>query len=215
MKLAVELTDFMISSNFWTRNVGASASVGSVKENPTQEINGDPLDDDPSTPWVLETLFRNCNYDLEWVADIIDPILTVQNYCQATALYVQGVVVQDRAFLSTNLNDQQTIHVTLCHHSWLIGQGAGCALAIAAKGVAADHALLRFDPKQGFTLVDLGSAEGTRINHGRIIPGRPYPIQDGDLVELGALRFEFFQELCVEPLWHPELTRDREEDRTE
>ncbi|NJL44812.1 MAG: FHA domain-containing protein [Leptolyngbyaceae cyanobacterium SM2_3_12] len=139
------------------------------------------------------------------MADIIDPILTVQNYCQATALYVQGVVVQDRAFLSTNLNPQQTMHVTLCGQSWLMGQGAGCALSAVAPGIDPDHALLRFDPCHGFALVDLGSEGGTCINQRRLIPGRPYSLQDGDLIEMGELKFEFFQEFCVEPAEHPEM----------
>lgn len=145
-----------------------------------------------SHPWILDTLFRNFDFDLEQVADIIDPILTVQNHCQCTALYIQGVAVQAKAFVTTNLNLQQTIQVTLCGTSWCLGSSPHCTIWIPVQDISPRHAVLMFKPQQGFFLVDLESEQGTRVNRQRLRPAQPYPLVEGDLIELGGLGFEFF-----------------------
>lgn len=147
-----------------------------------------------SQPWILDTLFRNFNFDLERVADIIDPILTVQNHCQSTALYVQGVALPDEAFLTTNLNLQQTIQVTGCGSSWCIGNSDHCAVLIPVQDISPRHAVLRFRSQQGFSLVDMESEQGTWVNGKRLPPAQPCRLHDGDLIELGRLRFEFFMD---------------------
>ncbi|PZV08687.1 MAG: hypothetical protein DCF32_04240 [Leptolyngbya sp.] len=155
-----------------------------------------------SPPWLLDTLFRNLSYDLEQVADIIDPILTAQNHCYRTDWYVQGIVADDRAFLSTNINADRAIQVTLCGTRWLLGQGRRCAVAMLQPGIADCHAALNFDSLQGFFLTDLGSDGGTWVNGRRLAPAQRHYLQDGDLIKLGSLRFEFLQQRCDQSVWH-------------
>lgn len=155
-----------------------------------------------SPPWLLDTLFRNLNYDLEQVADIIDPILTAQNHCHRTDWYVQGIVSDERAFLSTNINGDRAIQATLCGTRWLLGQACRCAIAMPQPGIADCHAALNFDPGQGFFLADLGSVGGTWVNGRRLDPAaQPHCLQDGDLIKLGSLRFEFLQQHCHHSAW--------------
>jgi hypothetical protein len=147
-------------------------------------------------PWLLETLMRNLDFDLEQVADVIDPILTAQNYCQASGCYVQGVVVGDRGFITTNLSPVGVIRATTCGTRWLIGYGVHCGIAVVGEGVAQYHAALDFDPPHGFSLTDLGGETGTWLNGRRLGSNYPHPLQEGDVVQMGSLRFEFLQELC-------------------
>jgi pSer/pThr/pTyr-binding forkhead associated (FHA) protein len=54
-------------------------------------------------------------------------------------------------------------------------------------GVSRRHALIR--PSEGtLNLIDQGSTNGTWINGQRLMPGREFPLTDGDTIELGALR---------------------------
>ncbi|TVQ12019.1 MAG: FHA domain-containing protein [Leptolyngbya sp. DLM2.Bin27] len=154
-----------------------------------------------SPPWMLDTLFRNLGYDLEQVADVIDPILTAQNHCYRTTWYVQGIVSEDRAFLSTNINSDRTIQVTLCASRWLLGRSRRCTVAMSLPGIADCHAALNFDPEQGFLLTDLGTVGGTWVNGRRLAPAQRHYLQDGDLIKLGSLRFEFLQQHCAPSPW--------------
>lgn len=142
------------------------------------------------------------SYDLEQVADIIDPILTAQNHCYRTDWYVQGIVADERAFLSTNLNAERAIEVTPCGTRWLLGQGRCCAVAMSRPGIADCHAALNFDSLRGFFLTDLGSDGGTWVNGRRLAPAQRHYLQDGDLVKLGSLRFEFLQQRCDQSVWY-------------
>ncbi|WOD41963.1 FHA domain-containing protein [Nodosilinea sp. E11] len=154
-----------------------------------------------SPPWILDTLFRNLSYDLEQVADIIDPILTAQNHCYRTDAYVQGIVADERAFLSTNISPDRAIQVTLCSTRWLLGQSRSCTLTMPQAGIADCHAALNFDPLRGFFIIDLGSVGGTWVNGRRLAPAQRHDLQDGDLIKLGSLRFEFLQQHCVQSAW--------------
>lgn len=189
----------MVSSPFFSANPDQRSSTvpkagsGAIREASPTEI--------ASPPWMLDTLFRNLSYDLEQVADIIDPILTAQNHCYRTDWYVQGIVAADRAFLSTNINADRAIQVTLCGTRWLLGQGRRCAVAMPQPGIADCHAALNFDPLQGFFLTDLGSTGGTWVNGRRLSPAQRHYLQDGDLVKLGSLRFEFLQQRCDQSVW--------------
>ena len=152
-------------------------------------------------PWLLDTLFSNLSYDLEQVADIIDPILTAKNHCYRTDWYIQGIVAADSAFISTNINPGGVIQVTLCSTRWLIGRGSRCAVAMPQPGMADCHAALNFDPLRGFLITDLGSVGGTWVNGRRLAPVQSHSLQDGDLVKLGSLHFEFLQQCCPPPGW--------------
>jgi pSer/pThr/pTyr-binding forkhead associated (FHA) protein len=144
---------------------------------------------------VLETLFSNFDFDLEQVSNTIDPILTAQSRCEITSLYLQGIVSGSTAFLATNLNSEQTIHVTSRSSSWLIGQGSRCAITIPHEALSVCHAAISYQAGRGFFLTDLGSYSGTRLNRRALEPHQRRTLSDGDLVELGALRVEFFIEV--------------------
>jgi hypothetical protein len=184
----------MVSSQYFPTQArsssGSAPSMGAGSSSPSV-----------SPPWILDTLFRNFSYDLEQVADVIDPILTAQNHCHRTTWYIQGIVAGDRAFLSTNINPDRIIQVTLCSHCWLLGQGGHCAVTLAAPGIADCHAALNFDPLRGFFITDLGGESGTWVNGHRLAPPRRHYLRDGDLVQLGELRFEFLQQRFEHTLW--------------
>jgi hypothetical protein len=58
------------------------------------------------------------------------------------------------------------------------------------KGVSRLHCHLRFESGMLF-LMDLGSANGTFVNELRVMPDRPAPLSNGDLIRLGNLQIEF------------------------
>jgi pSer/pThr/pTyr-binding forkhead associated (FHA) protein len=57
----------------------------------------------------------------------------------------------------------------------------------AAKGVSRVHADLYFEGTQMF-LLEVGSANGTRVNGKRVLMGHAEQLHNGDIVELGKLR---------------------------
>jgi hypothetical protein len=54
-------------------------------------------------------------------------------------------------------------------------------------GVSRRHALIR-PGDQMLYLIDQNSTNGTWVNGQRLLPGRDFPLTDGDVIELGALR---------------------------
>ncbi|MFF5296355.1 FHA domain-containing protein [Paractinoplanes globisporus] len=81
--------------------------------------------------------------------------------------------------------------VTIEPRGTVIGRDAGCDLAIAGEHLSRRHAAVR--PGHGTTgeyeVVDLGSANGTRIN-GELIAG-PSPLRDGDRLTLADVELGF------------------------
>lgn len=54
-------------------------------------------------------------------------------------------------------------------------------------GVSRRHALIR-PGDRALYLIDQNSTNGTWVNGQRLLPGREFPLSDGDIIELGALR---------------------------
>jgi len=54
-------------------------------------------------------------------------------------------------------------------------------------GVSRRHALIRPGDRTLY-LIDQNSTNGTWVNGQRLLPGRDFPLSDGDAIELGALR---------------------------
>jgi pSer/pThr/pTyr-binding forkhead associated (FHA) protein len=144
---------------------------------------------------VLETLFSNFDFDLEQVSNTIDPILTAQSRCEITSLYIQGIISGSTAFLCTNINDQHAIHVTDRNVSWSVGNSSRCAITVPHSEVAACHAAIGYQPDRGFFITDVGSRSGTWVNRRRLESHQRRTLYDGDLLELGSLRVEFFVEV--------------------
>lgn len=143
----------------------------------------------PSHALALETLFHNFDFDFELVSSSIDPILTVQNRCQTTSLYIQGIVIRKGAFISTNLT-QDNIYVTFKDSQWSIGSDSGCDIAVATSDLARRHAVLHYNGRH-FALENLGS--GQIYVNGSLLPrNRQIVLDDGDIIDLEQLRVEFF-----------------------
>lgn len=54
-------------------------------------------------------------------------------------------------------------------------------------GVSRRHALIR-PGERTLYIIDQNSTNGTWVNGQRLLPGQDYPLSDGDVIELGALR---------------------------
>lgn len=54
-------------------------------------------------------------------------------------------------------------------------------------GVSRRHALLRPE-EDALNIFDQASTNGTWVNGQRLMPGQSFPLSDGDIIELGALR---------------------------
>lgn len=54
-------------------------------------------------------------------------------------------------------------------------------------GVSRRHSLIR-PGERNLYIIDQNSTNGTWVNGQRLVPGRDYPLADGDIIELGALR---------------------------
>jgi hypothetical protein len=54
------------------------------------------------------------------------------------------------------------------------------------KGVSRLHAYLKID-KRGVVIVDMGSANGTKVNGQRIAPNVDYPLKHADTIVLGSI----------------------------
>ncbi len=60
-------------------------------------------------------------------------------------------------------------------------------------GVSRQHALVKASEK-GVALVDLGSTNGTLVNRQQVDPERPFPLTNGDHIQLGSLMLQIFFE---------------------
>jgi pSer/pThr/pTyr-binding forkhead associated (FHA) protein len=61
------------------------------------------------------------------------------------------------------------------------------------KGVSRLHAYLKID-KRGVALIDLGSANGTKVNGQRIAPNIDYPLKHADTIVLGSIPMQVILE---------------------
>ena len=86
--------------------------------------------------------------------------------------------------------DQQQNHTVDVGDALTIGRSPSNQLMIEDVKVSRRHAEIRLVAPGRYRLTDLGSANGTWINHRRLTA--PCDLLDGDLVQIGAssLRFE-------------------------
>jgi predicted component of type VI protein secretion system len=69
-----------------------------------------------------------------------------------------------------------------------IGRHPQNAIEIADRSLSRFHAEIVRHADDSFTITDLGSKNGMRV---RFQPARTAPLRDGDLIELGSVRFRF------------------------
>lgn len=143
-------------------------------------------------PLLLDALLMDCNYDLNAVTQLLQPALTVADRCQRTPYYIQAVAIGSTRFLMTNTTKAQTTEIAPQPSTWLIGRSPACAISIADRLISRCHAVIGHQAGQGFYITDLSSSNGTRVNHQRLVPSERCLLQDGDLLQLGGMRLEFF-----------------------
>ncbi|MDX2242465.1 MAG: FHA domain-containing protein [Leptolyngbyaceae cyanobacterium bins.302] len=143
-------------------------------------------------PSLSQTLIAELGHDISQVSTIIEPILQAPSRCEVSAYYIQAVAAGHNAFLTTNLPDACSTHVSEMATHWLVGRSSTCAIAVLDRSVSRCHAVLKHVPNQGFYIKDLGSSNGTFVNRSRLSPLEQRLLQDGDLLEFCKFRVEFF-----------------------
>jgi adenylate cyclase len=73
--------------------------------------------------------------------------------------------------------------------SWAVGRGDGCAVLLDSRSVSRLHALVQRREGGAFSLVDLGSRNGSFVNQRRV--SLPVVLQDGDELVFGNQEFVF------------------------
>ena len=152
------------------------------------------LEENPS---LSESLLAD-GHDLKQVVTLIRPVLEAPDRCEISSLYIQAVSTGRTAFLTTNLVDGCLTHVTDGGSSWLIGRDQSCAIAVQNSSISRCHAVIAHCPERGFSIMDVGSSNGTFVNRRRLLSQDPRFLKDGDLVELSNLRIEFFVSGCTQ-----------------
>jgi hypothetical protein len=143
-------------------------------------------------PSLADSLLSDCNYDLDEVTAILEPVLEAPKRCQLTPFYIQAVSLGQTRFLVTNLAESQPTKVTDVASSWLIGRSATCAITVQHKSVSRRHVVMGHHPSEGLFVTDIGSKNGTWVNRRQLTPTERRVLRDGDLLQLGMLQVEFF-----------------------
>jgi hypothetical protein len=159
---------------------------------PSTASSSSPLHFLQQHPLLLDALLMNCNYDLDEVTRLIQPALAASDRCQRTPYYIQAVAVGNTHFLMTNAATVQATEITPQPSTWLVGRSPACAITIVNRLVSRCHAVIGYQTTYGFYIADLSSSNGTRVNHRRLVPSERCLLQDGDLLQLGGLKLEFF-----------------------
>lgn len=147
----------------------------------------------------LRSLFANCNHDAEQVTTIIEPILNAPKRCEVAPFYIQAVNTGSTTFLVTNITEGQAVQVIDNASSWLIGRRSNCAIAIPDRCISRQHAVIGHELGKHFHITDIGSSNGTKVNHRQLNTLERRILQDGDFIEIGFVQVEFFVATCEEP----------------
>ncbi|HHP7246309.1 MAG TPA: FHA domain-containing protein [Elainellaceae cyanobacterium] len=151
-----------------------------------------PLSFLEQNPAISDSLFADCNHNLAEVTTIIEPVLKAHQRCQITSFYIQAVTTGRTAFLATNMPDGPDVQATDVASSWLIGRSSTCAVTVLNRSVSRRHAVIGHHSSIGFYVTDVGSSNGTWVNRRKLAPMERRSLQDGDLLQLGSLKAEFF-----------------------
>ncbi len=129
--------------------------------------------------------------------DLLDEILELENTDARSRTrrvwqYVQGFILGDSVYLTTNLLQDTTQSLVQPQQTWIIGRDRNAGMPLQDKRLSRRHAIIQYVAGEGFYLVDLNSTNGTYINGTPV--RRPVLMKDGDRLRLGSLSFIFF--LC-------------------
>ena len=76
-------------------------------------------------------------------------------------------------------------------HGGVIGRSRECDIVLADSNVSRRHAELRPDGRDGWTLTDLGSTNGVKVNGRPVASGRGVAIAPGDHLDIGTVDVRF------------------------
>lgn len=154
-------------------------------------LDGRALEFLKQNPAVSQSILVDAGHDISRVATVIGPIFDAASRCESSSYYVQAVTTGTTAFLTTNLPDERTTHVTEVAVGWLIGRSPNCAISVQDASISRCHAVIGYRSNQGFYIIDVGSSNGTFVNGTRLAPMAQCPLQDGDVITLSQMRVEF------------------------
>jgi hypothetical protein len=143
-------------------------------------------------PSLSDSLCADFDFNLDHVATLIRPALEAQKRCQIASFYIQAVAIGRTSFLITNLMQAEISHNTAIASSWLIGRSLTCAITVQDPSVSRCHAVISHHRNEGFSVTDIGSSNGTWVNRRRIPVMERRSLRDGDLMQVGSLKIEFF-----------------------
>jgi FHA domain len=143
-------------------------------------------------PHASQSLMAACDQDFDKVSTIVGPILDAHKRCSTTSYYLQAVLTGRSAFLTTNLFDRDETHVTDVAPTWLLGRSRNCAITLLNPTISRCHAVVGYDPMEGFYIMDVGSSNGTFIENRRLRVSERFTLMDGDLIKLSDIPVEFF-----------------------
>lgn len=143
-------------------------------------------------PVLSESLLADCNHDVQKVTTIIQPILNAASRCEIARFYIQAITTGRTTFLVTNLKDAAALQITDSAASWLLGRSVNSAIVIRDTCISRQHAVIGHVFGTDFYITDVGSSNGSWVNHRRLAHLERCPLKDGDLIQLGPVQIEFF-----------------------
>ena len=143
-------------------------------------------------PSISASLFAECDHDLDHLTTLIEPVLEASRRCEIASSYIQAVTTGRTTFLATNLPYNQTVQLTEIASSWLVGRSSTCAIAVHNACISRCHAAIGYYDSGDFYITDIGSSNGTWVNRRRLMPLERRILRDGDLIEFGSFKVEFF-----------------------
>lgn len=156
-------------------------------------------------PALSNSLFEDCDRNLDTMKTILEPLHQVESRCQLTPYYVQAVTTGQTTFLITNLYTHQSDpKISPAAANWLVGRSSSCAISVPHGAVSRCHAIIGHVQGETFYVMDMGSSNGTRLNRRRLPQLERRRIKDGDLLEFGPVKAEFF-------ITQPQVAKNRSE----
>ncbi|HEY9646396.1 MAG TPA: FHA domain-containing protein, partial [Chroococcidiopsis sp.] len=141
---------------------------------------------------LTDALLADCHYNLDELTQLLELVVAAPKRCQVGQHYIQAIALHRTTVLATNLLEHQEYQLVSIGASWLMGRSPTCAIALKHASVSRCHAVIGCNLSQGFYLTDLGSSNGTRVNRRSLTPHQRQVLRDGDLLQIGDLKAEFF-----------------------
>lgn len=87
---------------------------------------------------------------------------------------------------------QGSMSIPITHWENVIGRAKSCDLEMDDAGISRNHATLSRDHEGIWSVMDLGSSNGTFVNGHQIRPWRKFEVEPGDEIQLGRTSCELF-----------------------